>query len=124
MLDPRERNAAMLLAGALLVMLIVHGIVTVLGPAAFAAQYSPASPAGSYVSVTGTILARTPTATGGHLLLTLADADVFVPADVAGSVPAQAGDVVVVTGTVELYRGKKEIVVASPDDIRVITTID
>jgi DNA/RNA endonuclease YhcR with UshA esterase domain len=120
MLDPRERTAVFLLAGTVAVIVLIHLSVQAVGPESFAAPYTESSAEGEYVTLTGTVQELRTTTTGGHLLFSLEGALIFVPESVASSVTAAAGDVISVAGTVQTYRGTREIVVSSPSGIRII----
>lgn len=120
MLDPRERKAVFLLAGTVAAILLIHLSVQAVGQESFAAPYTESSAEGDYVTLTGTIEELRTTTTGGHLLFRLDGAQIFVPESVASSVTAKTGDVIEVAGTVQTYRGTREIVVSSPSGIRII----
>ncbi|HIH69565.1 OB-fold nucleic acid binding domain-containing protein [Methermicoccus shengliensis] len=79
---------------------------------------------GDHVSVSGTVLHLKKTASGGHLIITL-DVDrelvkVFVPREAGGASMAErlhVGDEVRVTGRLQLYKGREEIVVLREKDV-------
>ncbi|MBN1193974.1 MAG: hypothetical protein JXA08_01290 [Methanomicrobiaceae archaeon] len=120
MLDPRERTAVFLLAGTVAAILLIHLSVQAVGPESFAAPYTESSAEGDYVTLTGTVEELRTTTTGGHLLFSLEEAQIFVPESVASSATVKAGDVIEVAGTVQTYRGMREIVVSSRSEIRII----
>ena len=86
----------------------------------FASPFSPESPDGALVSLQGTVERVTVTETGGHMILRVDGIPVFVPASARGELILLEGDRVAVLGTVQTYRGEKEIVVQGRDDIRVL----
>ena len=88
-----------------------------LGKQAFAKPFSADSADGELVVVEGTIDQVTVIQNGGHLSIRVNNVSVFIPAQVADGLPARSGDVVRLYGTVQTYRGKKEITLASKDDI-------
>lgn len=124
MLDPRERTAAFLLAGTVAAILLIHLSVQAVGPESFAAPYTESSAEGDYVTLAGTVEELRTTTTGGHLLFSLDEAQIFVPESVASFVTVKAGDVIGVAGTVQTYRGMREIVVSSRSEIRIIRHVE
>ncbi|KQC05029.1 MAG: hypothetical protein APR53_08610 [Methanoculleus sp. SDB] len=124
MLDPRERTAALLLAGTVAALLLIHLSVQAVGPESFAAPYTVSSAEGDYVTLTGTVGGLRTTTTGGHLLFTLGETEIFVPESVASAVTAAEGDMIEVAGTVQTYRGTREIVISSPSGIRILRRAD
>jgi len=57
---------------------------------------------------------------GGHLVLQVNNLSIFIPYQAARNLTLHEGDIISAYGTVQTYRGKKEIVVNSLDDIRVV----
>ena len=66
----------------------------------------------------GTIDQASLTKNGGHVTLRIRNLTIFVPAQIARDLAFQKGQRVSLYGTVETYRGEKEIVVNSAGDIR------
>ena len=60
------------------------------------------------------------TQNGGHLTISLENLSIFVPAQIAEGLQVQQGDLIRVYGVVQTYHGKKEIILGSKDDIRII----
>ncbi len=121
MLEPQERTALLLLIGVVAAVLTAHLVLEAYVRPLAASPFSTSSTDGELVSLEGRIEALSATASGGHLLLTVAGVPVFVPAPVAASLDLHENDSVALYGVVQTYRGKKEIVVESPGDIRILT---
>lgn len=117
MLEREEKTALVLLAVVLLVLGAGYGIISYLGNAAFAVPFSEESPEGQLVFLNATVERVTVTTSGGNLILDCGGVSVFLPAEVAGKVAVVKGDRVKLYGIVQTYRGKKEIVVGSLQDI-------
>ena len=113
----QERTAILLLVGVAFIVIGAHFVLGALGKHPFASEYSNLSADGELVSAHGTIGEATVTKNGGHLLLKVDNVTVFVPAQVAGSVSYAKGQNVTLYGTVQTYRGEKEILVGSAGDI-------
>ena len=120
-LEWQERTALLLLVAVCLIVAGAHLVLTGMGKAAFASPFSPESPDGALVSLQGTVERVTVTETGGHMILRVDGIPVFVPASSRGERIILEGDRVAVLGTVQTYRGEKEIVVQGRDDIRVLS---
>ena len=80
-------------------------------------QYTASSADGDRVTVTGPILSKENTSTGGHIILSvrtdLGPLNVFVPSSsdaFADAKMAQPGNEITVTGKVQIYKNEKEIV--------------
>ncbi|MDN7024921.1 hypothetical protein FGU65_08475 [Methanoculleus sp. FWC-SCC1] len=120
MLERQERKALFLLIGVVAVVLAAHLLLDAFAKPIAASPYSEAAEDGALVILEGPIETMTVTKTGGHLLLTVAGVPIFVPADVAGGIDVRQGDLITLYGTLQTYQGKKEIVVHSPGDIRIL----
>ncbi len=120
MLARQERTALVLLFGVAVVVIAAHLILTGIGKAPFAHPFAESSPEGELVVVEGTIEQITPTGNGGHLNLKVNNLTVFLPAQVVQDISVRKGDRIQVYGTVQTYRGKREVVVNSAGDLRVI----
>ena len=57
---------------------------------------------------------------GGHMTVNVNNLSIFLPVQVVQAVSLQKGDRISVYGIVQTYRGKKEIVVSTAEDIHVI----
>jgi len=113
----QERRALAALAVVTVVVLAVHLAFEAAGPAVFAVAFTPETEDGAMAIHRGVVEDVRWTGTGGHLLMTVGGVQVFVPASVAPASAPAVGEVVQVTGTVQTYRGEKEIVVRDPGDI-------
>jgi DNA/RNA endonuclease YhcR with UshA esterase domain len=104
----------------LLCALVAVGILYVFLSGGAHAQYSASSKDGDSIYAQGTLLSKSQTKTGGHIVMSIrTDAgilNVFVPAscdtfNVANS--AKPGKSIKVTGKLQTYNGAKEIVADS-----------
>jgi len=118
MLGRQERVAILLLCGVALVVIAAHLVLVSVGKEPFASEYTEQSPDGSLARLDGTIDQATVIKNGGHVILTVRNTTVFIPAAVAGDHSFVKGTSVALYGTVQTYEGKKEILVNSIDDIR------
>lgn len=115
----QERTAVLLITGVLVLLAISTSLIEAAGKETFATPFSETLEDGTLAVLTGSVTAAANTRTGGHLMLTVNNTSVFVP-DGALEKPEDAvGTYLRVTGTVQTYRGKKEIIVASPDDMTI-----
>ncbi len=119
MLVRQERIAVLLLAGVALAVIAAHLILSGVGKEPFARPFTEASADGELVVVEGEIHDMKYTRTGGHLILTVNSSSLFLPGDIASGLTLRAGDRITAYGTVQTYRGKKEIVIAAPEDVRI-----
>ena len=116
----QERTAILILIVVAVAVIAANAVLSAVGKYPFASAYSDRSADGELVRLCGTIGNATVTKNGGHLILDVENVPVFVPAEVAGAVPYAKGQNVTLYGTVQTYRGGKEIVVASAGDIRLV----
>lgn len=115
----QERTAIFLIISVLILLAVCSYLIDSTGKETFAAPFSDTLEDGTLSVLTGSVTAAANTKTGGHLMLTVNNTSVFIP-DGALDEPEKAiGEKVSVIGTVQTYRGKKEIVVASPNDIAI-----
>ena len=120
MLGRQERIALLLLLGVAAMVIMAHGVLTMLGKQPFARLYTNTTPDGELVFLEGTIDNAALTKNGGHVTLRINNLTVFIPSQIAKDFSFQKGQQVSLYGVVETYRGEKEIVVSSAGDIRVI----
>jgi DNA/RNA endonuclease YhcR with UshA esterase domain len=120
MLERQERAAVVLLLGVVIAVIAAHLILGSFGKQPFVRPFTINSTDGELVIVNGTIDHLSITQTGGHLNVYIETVTIFVPARVAQELTLQKGDTISVYGTVQTYRGNKEIVVSSANDISVI----
>lgn len=116
----QERLTLLLLLGVIGVVVGIHLLITALGPGYFAHPFSSEAHEGDQVSLQGTVGSAAWTGTGGHLLLTVDGTTVFVPAETAAGIQVQQGEVVRIIGIVQVYQGKREVVVEGSEGIRVL----
>ncbi|MDD1684684.1 MAG: hypothetical protein LUQ19_02200 [Methanoregula sp.] len=119
MFERQERMAILLLAGVALTVIAAHVILAGLGKQPFAHPFSNTSADGELVVIEGQIDQIALTKSGGNLVLNMNNLSIFLPAHVIQGLSLKKGDSIIVYGTVQTYRGKKEIVVNSPEDIRI-----
>lgn len=115
----QERVALLLLAGVAVTVLAAHLVLGTIGKQPFAHPFTNSSAEGELVLIEGTVERASVLANGGHLVLQVNNLSVFIPSQAAQNLTLHEGDVISAYGTVQTYRGKKEIVVNSRDDIRV-----
>ncbi|RXE56773.1 hypothetical protein ABH15_00955 [Methanoculleus taiwanensis] len=120
MLERQERTALILLVLVVTIVLAAHLLLDTVAKPLVAAPYSETVEDGTLVMLEGSVDAVSVTRTGGHLLLSVAGVPVFVPAGSATGLDLHEGDPVFIYGTVQTYRGEKEVVVNSPGDIRIL----
>jgi len=120
MFGRQERVAILLLIAVAIAVVAAHIVLTQIGKEPFASVYSDQVADGTLVSLSGSIDQATVLNNGGHVLLTIKNVTVFVPATVAGSRAFTKGTTIFLYGTVQTYQGKKEILISSVDDIREI----
>jgi DNA/RNA endonuclease YhcR with UshA esterase domain len=118
MFERQERVAILLLFGVAVVVIAAHLFLANLGKQPFAHPFTNSSADGELVFIEGHIDQITLTNSGGHVILNLDNLSIFLPSQVAQKLSLQKGDTVSVYGIVQTYRGKKEIVVSSAEDVR------
>lgn len=115
----QERVAILLLVAVAVTVCAAHLLLVQIGKEPFAAEYSESVADGTLVRLTGSIEKATVIENGGHILLSVRNTSVFIPAAVAGDRSFANGSAVTLYGTVQTYQGKKEIVIHSADDLMV-----
>jgi len=121
MLERQEHAAMVLLLGIVIAVIAAHLILGSLGKQPFARPFTNNSADGELVSVSGTIDHLIITQTGGHMNVYIDSVTIFIPVQVVQELTLQKGDIISVYGIVQTYRGKKEIVVNSIQDIVAIS---
>ncbi len=119
MLHPQERTAILILTGVLILLAVMSCLIESAGKETFATPFSETLEDGTLVVLTGTITEAANTRTGGHLMLTISNTSVFVPDGALDDPETTIGETVSVTGIVQTYREKKEIIVERPEDITI-----
>ncbi|MCK9632198.1 MAG: hypothetical protein M0R30_11225 [Methanoregula sp.] len=122
MLWRQERIALVLLVGVAVTVIAAHAVISMIGKQPFARPFSENSMDGELVAVEGMVGRATLIENGGHLALIVNNITLFVPATAAQDLIVHKGDTILAYGIVQTYRGKKEIVISSAEDI-CITTI-
>jgi DNA/RNA endonuclease YhcR with UshA esterase domain len=117
MIVRQERIALVLLCVVTVVVITASIILTGIDKADMASEYTPLSREGTLVHLQGQVQEVRATKTGGHIVASVNNTAVFIPADVAGTITLNPGNLVSLYGIVQSYRGEKEVVVNSPRDI-------
>ena len=120
MLERQERIALALLGAVLAILLAGHLILSLLGNSTFASPFGDGSREGDLVSVSGAVESISPTATGGHLLLTVNGTRVFIPSPASRDVRLHLNDTVTVYGIVQVFEGKREVAVRDARDVQLL----
>jgi DNA/RNA endonuclease YhcR with UshA esterase domain len=121
MLGRQERVALLLLVGVAVTVVVAQVVLTMIGKQPFAHPFSENSADGELVIVEGAVEKATLIENGGHLALQVNNISVFIPATAARNLSVHKGDSILAYGIVQTYRGKKEIVISSAEDIRITT---
>ena len=119
MLERQERAALGFLLGVLITVIAAHLILGSLGKQPFARPFTNDSTDGELVIAAGTIDRLVITQNGGHMNVYTDSFTIFIPSRVVQELTLQKGDVISVYGVVQTYRGKKEILVSSAQDVSV-----
>jgi hypothetical protein len=117
MLGKEEKIALLLLIGITMVTMVSYTVLESVGKGPFATQYEESTNDGALVSLQGDIEDVDILENGGHVILTISGIRVFIPAPVAAGYSFRKGDPVFLYGTVQTYRGDREIVVGAAGDI-------
>ena len=118
MFERQERLAILLLIGVAVAVIAAHLILGSFGKQPFSKPFTNNSADGELVYVEGTVDHIALTKTGGHMNLQINGLAIFIPAQAAPDLTIKKGANISVYGIVETYRGKKEIMVSSAEDIR------
>jgi DNA/RNA endonuclease YhcR with UshA esterase domain len=119
MFERQERVAILLLVAVAVVVTAAHVVLAGLGKQPFARPFTNTSSDGELVFVEGQIDQTALTKSGGHMIVSVDNVSVFLPAQVIHNISVQKGDRISVYGIVQTYRGNKEIVVSAAEDIRI-----
>jgi DNA/RNA endonuclease YhcR with UshA esterase domain len=120
MFERQERIAILLLIGVAIVVIVAHVVLTGFGKQPFARPFTTSTSDGELVYVEGQIDQIMLTRSGGHMSVSVNNLSIFLPAQVVQAVSFQRGDRISVYGVVQTYHGKKEIVVSSAEDVRIL----
>lgn len=120
MFERQERVAFFLLVAVAIIVIGAHFVLAGFGKQPFARPFTNSSSDGELVFVEGQIDQIALTKSGGHLTVSMNNLSIFLPAQVVQEISLQKGDRISVYGIVQTYRGKKEIVVSSAGDIRLL----
>jgi DNA/RNA endonuclease YhcR with UshA esterase domain len=120
MFERQERVAVLLLVGVAIAVIVAHFVLAGLGKQPFARPFTNSSSDGELVVVEGQIDQIALTKSGGHMTISMNNLSIFLPVQVVQGVSLQKGDRISVFGIVQTYRGKKEIVVSTAEDIHIL----
>ncbi len=113
----QEKIAILILVLVIVVVLTASLIIESAGKGFFSRPYGPGSAEGELVRHQGAVEERMTTASGGHQVLVVSGVRVFIPSNSVKSGWPRPGQEVSLYGTVQTYRGEREILVRSADDI-------
>lgn len=119
MFEHQERKAILLLVAVAIIVAAAHLVLASLGKQPFARPFTSNSTDGELVFIEGRIDQITLTKNGGHMIVSVNNLSIFVPAQVIQDQSLHKGDRISVYGLVQTYQGKKEIVVSTADDLQV-----
>jgi hypothetical protein len=117
MLDRKERVALALLIGVALTVSAAAFVLESVGKAPFYTPFTNKSQDGAFVVLRGPVDKVTWTRDGAHLQMVVSGVNVFVPSAAEYGVLIVKGDNATLYGVVQTYRGEKEVMVESPDDL-------
>ncbi|MDV2481128.1 hypothetical protein F8E02_03700 [Methanoculleus sp. Wushi-C6] len=120
MLEWQEKTALLVLVCVVGIVLAGHLLFDAAGRPLFAVPYSVEVPDGALVVLEGRIEGVAETSAGGHLILTVNGTPVFLAQNVAAGLELAKDENVTLYGVVQTYRGKREVVVSSAADLRVL----
>ena len=120
MFERQERLAILLLIGVAVAVIAANLVLGSFGKQPFSKPFTNNSADGELVYIEGTVDQVALTKTGGHMTLQVNDLTIFIPAQATRNLAVSKGNNISVYGIVETYRGKKEIMVNSAEDIRVL----
>jgi hypothetical protein len=120
MLGRQERIALYLLCGVVVAVALSYAVLGTIGKASFAKPYTGSNPEGDLVILDGTVQQLTVSEKGGSVILSVNNVTVFIPSPAAAGISFSRGSRVTLFGIVQTYKGKKEIVIRSAQDIRTL----
>lgn len=120
MIERQERTALLILFLVFIACALFTWVGEGVGKGPFAQNYTSESLEGTLVSYQGIVEKVTPTSTGGNLILGMRDVSVFISSPTAGMITVSKGDFIHVYGIVQIWKGKREILVKDSEDITVV----
>jgi len=117
MFGRQERIAFLLLIAVALVVIASHLALAAVGKRPFTSPFTNESADGELVYFSGTIDRLSLTKSGGHLILEVNNISVFIQNQIASNLTLRKGENITIIGTVQTYRGNKEIIIQSASDI-------
>lgn len=124
MFEHQERVALLILIGVAVTVIAAHLVLGSLGKQPFARPFTNNSADGELVMTEGTVGKISITQNGGHMTVYLENLSIFIPVQVAEGLQIQKGDSIRVYGIVQTYRGKKEIILGSKDDLLIRANVN
>jgi|GEM_PF-349375 len=117
-LSVQEKTAIVVMSLVILICLSCTLLFDSMGKETFSVPYTHGMSDGTLVSLSGTV-EKVTDITGGHTILEVSGVSVFIPVS-AGLIPVlHEADHVSLTGTIQKYKGKEEIIVTKSSDIRI-----
>ncbi len=121
MLGRQEKMVLAILLTVTGITVAGYTVLEAVGKESFAKPYTNDVPTGSLVRLEGAVQQVSLTETGGHLIIVVNQTKIFVPSNAVPEAGVSKGDLLMILGTVQNYRGDREIVVGEPGDIRAWT---
>ena len=110
----------MILICTTIAIFIVYAAIELQGREVFAGEFNSTKADGSLVKLNGVAEKVVNTEEGGHAIMNIDGVKVFVPANALPEEGIKDGDHLLLYGTVQTYRGEKEVIVGSAKDITFI----
>lgn len=117
MLERQEKIAFLLIGAVLCICTISTLTLNTVGKAPFAQNFSPSSSEGSLVFYEGVVQKITVVGSGNSIILNSGSVQIFIPSSVSQGITIVPGDIISLYGTVQTWKGQREILVEKSDDI-------
>ncbi|MBP2133343.1 hypothetical protein J2128_001297 [Methanomicrobium sp. W14] len=117
-----EKFALMLLLAVLATVAASHILISSAGMKSFSTEYSENSTEGNPVFFSGNVTGVYATKTGNNLIINTDGPDIFFKGGEEYLDSFKKAEFVNVTGTVSVYKGKKEISVEKTENIQILIT--
>ena len=119
-LERQEKTAIGILIVVTLVCLAGTLLLDGMGKEQFSKEYNPGMADGTLVRFEG-VIGSLHVAAGGSVMLEVSGVSVFIPIS-AGTIPdIREGNAVRMTGTIQRWKGKEEILIEDVADIQIIS---
>lgn len=120
MLERQEKIAFLLIGAVFCVCLISSLICNAVGKAPFAQNFSSSSSDGTLVFFEGVVQKVVAVGSGNSYILKSGSVQIFIPSSASQGITVVPGDTISLYGTVQTWKGQREILVENPGDINVI----